>query len=106
MAKFLVQFSYTQDGVQGLLQEGGTARRNAVQQLAESLGCTVECFYYAFGEDDGLVILDVPDNISVAAAALLVNASGAATTRTTALLTAEEIDEAAQRGGAYRPPGR
>lgn len=106
MPKYLVQFSYTKDGLQGLLKEGGSARRNALQQLAESVGGTVESFYYAFGADDGLAILDVPDNVSLATAALLVNASGAATTHTTVLLTAEELDEAVKRGGDYRPPGR
>jgi uncharacterized protein with GYD domain len=106
LPKYLVQFSYTKDGLQGLLKEGGSARRNALQHLAQSLGGTLESFYYAFGADDGLAILDVPDSVSVAAAALLVNASGAATTRTTLLLTAEEVDEAVKRGGDYRPPGR
>lgn len=106
MPRYLIQFSYTNDGLQGLLKEGGPGRRDSLQRLAESLGGTLESFYYAFGEEDGIAILNFPDNVGMAAALLTVNASGAATTRTTVLLSPEEIDEARERGGDYRPPGR
>ncbi len=49
MAKYLLQASYTQEGVQGLLREGGTSRRATVEQLIRGMGGTLEAFYYAFG---------------------------------------------------------
>jgi len=66
----------------------------------------MEAFYFAFGEDDAFVILDAPDNASLAAASLAINASGAVRTKTTVLLTPEEIDKAAKKTVRYRPPGQ
>lgn len=98
--------SYTQEGLQGLLKDGGTGRRKAVEQVAASLGGSVEAMYYAFGEDDFFIIFDAPDNVSAAASSLLVNVTGAVNFRIVALLTPEEIDEAAQKTVNYRPPGQ
>ena len=50
MPKYLLQVSYTVDGIKGLRKEGGTARRAAAEQLVKSLGGTIESFYYAFGD--------------------------------------------------------
>ena len=48
----------------------------------------------------------MPDNVSTAALALVINASGAANVRTVVLLTPEEIDEATKKSIDYRPPGQ
>jgi uncharacterized protein with GYD domain len=105
MPKFLIEASYTQDGVKGVQSAGGSARREAVAHVAESVGGRLEAFYFAFGERDALVIVDLPDNESAAAIALTVNAAGGARTKTSVLLTPEEVDAAAQRSVEYRPPG-
>lgn len=105
MAKYLVIASYTTDGVKGLLKDGGSGRREAVRQVAESLGGSLETFYFGFGEDDAYVIFDVPDNATAAAASLVVNASGAVRTKTVVLLTPEEMDTATKKSVDYRPPG-
>jgi len=107
MPKYLVQASYTAEGTRGLLKGGGgTARRAAVQQLAQGLEGKVESLYYGFGDDDVFVILDLPDHISAAAIALTVRASGAVSLKTTVLLTPEEIDQAARKTVHYRAPGQ
>jgi len=66
----------------------------------------MECFYNALGEDDAYVIVDLPDNVSAAALGVAVSASGLARTRTTALLTVEEVDRALEKSVSYRAPGR
>jgi uncharacterized protein with GYD domain len=106
MPKYLVQASYTTEGVKGILKSGGSARRSAVKEMLERLDGRLEAFYYAFGEDDAFVIFDAPDNASVAAVTMAVGASGAARTKTTVLLTPEEIDQAARKNVGYRPPGQ
>jgi uncharacterized protein with GYD domain len=106
MAKYLYQASYTAEGVRGLLKDGGSSRREAVKKMIGSLGGTLEAFYYAFGADDVYLIVDVPDNVTAAAAALAVGSSGAVKIRTTVLLTPEEMDAAAKKTVAYRPPGK
>lgn len=104
MAKYLIQASYTAEGSKGLLTEGGTGRRRAVDEVVAGLGGTVEAMYYAYGEDDVVTIVDFPDTTSMAAVSLMVKASGALQTRATPLLTVEEIDEAARKQAAFRPP--
>lgn len=106
MARYLVQFSYTAQGLAGLKKEGGSARRKAVEQLAQSLGGRLEAYYFAFGSHDGITIIELPDNVAMAAAAVLVSAAGGATTKTTVLLTPEEMDEAVKRTATYRAPGQ
>ncbi len=107
MPKYLLAVNYTLDGVKGLGVEGGTARVAAATALVESLGGTVESFYFAFGDTDAYVVVDLPDNSVAAAGALAVNIGGGAVVRTVALLTAAEVDEsvAAVRRATYRPPG-
>jgi uncharacterized protein with GYD domain len=105
MPKFLIEASYTLDGVKGVQSAGGSSRREAVAQLAESVGGQLEAFYFAFGDADAYVIVDLPDNESATAVALTVNAGGGATAKTVVLLTPEEVDAAAQRSVEYRPPG-
>jgi uncharacterized protein with GYD domain len=105
MPKFLFEASYTLDGVKGVQRAGGSSRRDAVAQVAESVGGQLEAFYFAFGDRDAYVIAELPDNESATAVALTVNAAGGATVRTVVLLTPEEVDAAAQRSVEYRPPG-
>ncbi|QTE01608.1 GYD domain-containing protein [Streptomyces cyanogenus] len=105
MPKFLIQAAYTPEGTQGLLAEGASGRRAAVDQVVTGLGGTVEAMYYAFGEDDLVCIVDFPDPVSMAAVSLRVKASGALRTRATPLLTVGELDEAARREVSFRAPG-
>jgi uncharacterized protein with GYD domain len=105
MAKYLLQVSYTAEGAKGVLKEGGSSRRALVEKLVEGLGAKLEAFYFALGEDDVYVIVEGSGNVDMAAVSMTVAASGAARIRTIALLTPEEIDEAAKKSVAYRPPG-
>jgi len=106
MAKYLVQASYTTDGVQGLLKDGGSKRRAAAEQAIKGLGGTLDAFYYAFGDTDVFAIADAPDNQSAAAVSLAVTASGALRAKITVLMTPEEMDQATKKSVSYRPPGR
>lgn len=106
MSKYLIEASYTADGVKGLLKEGGSGRRAAVEQLITGAGGTVESCYFVFGEDDLIAVVDLPDNATMAAVSLSVSAAGGATTSVRVLLTPEEVDAAAKKTIQYRPPGR
>jgi uncharacterized protein with GYD domain len=105
MPKYLTVASYTPEGTKGLLKEGGTARRAAVEKLMKSLGGHLEAFYFAFGESDAYIITEVPDNVTMAALSLAVSASGSIRTKTIVLLTPDEIDQAAKKTVEFRPPG-
>ncbi len=106
MPKYLLQASYTNDGIKGLRKEGGTARRAAAEQLVKSLGGTMESLYFAFGDAHVYNGVGKPDQSSMSAAALAIGASGAVTGKTVVLLTAEEVDAATKKTLNYRAPGQ
>ncbi len=105
MPKYLWQASYNSDGVKGVVKEGGSGRRDAIESLITGAGGTLEAFYFSFGDDDVVVIADLPDEETATAIALTVNSGGAVSLKTTVLLTPEEVDAAAKRSVEYRPPG-
>ena len=106
MPKYLLQASYTADGAKGLLKDGGSKRRAAAQALVESLGGKLEAFYFAFGKDDVVALIEMPDAASMSAASLALGATGAVTGSTTVLIAPEEIDQATKKSVTYTPPGR
>jgi uncharacterized protein with GYD domain len=105
MPKYLWQVSYTPQGVQGLVKEGGAARRTAVQRLVEQAGGKLESFHFAFGEADAYCIAELPDTVTAAAVSLAVNGVGAVHLRTIPLFTPEELDAATKKSIDYRAPG-
>ena len=105
MAKYLIEASYTSDGMKGVLDKGGTARREVVEKLLADVGGSLDSFHFAFGSTDAYVIIDVPDNITAAAIGMTVGASGMVNLKTTVLLTPEDIDRAATVHATYSPPG-
>src|SRR5262245_33294710 len=105
MPKVLIKASYTTEGAKGVVKEGGTARRAAVQKMVEGVGGKVEAFYFAYGDVDVYAIIDVPDATSGMALSLAVNASGAVSLSTIPLITPEDIDAAVKKAPSYRAPG-
>lgn len=107
MPKYLIQGSYSEQGLKGMVKEGGSKRREAAEQLIEGVGGRLEAYYYAFGSDDFAIIADLPSNVDATALSLVVNASGAVRSRMTVLITPEEADQATDKMKTvtYRPPG-
>jgi uncharacterized protein with GYD domain len=107
MPKYLIQGSYSQQGLKGMLKEGGSKRREAAEQLIKGTGGRLEAYYYAFGSDDFVIIADLPSNVDAAALSFAVNASGAVQSRMTVLITPEEADQATKKMKTvkYRAPG-
>jgi len=103
MPRFMVTGSYTSEGLKGLLKEGGSGRRKAVESAVKSMGGHLEDYYFAFGDHDVVSIVDVPDNVTAAALAIGIASTGTVGTRTTVLLTPEEIDEATKKTLSFRP---
>ena len=105
MPRFLFIAQYAPQGAQAVLAAGGTARRAAIEKMAAGMGGRLETYDFAFGDDDVYAIIELPDARAAAAAALTVNASGAARVRTVVLMTPEDVDATAQVEAVYRPPG-
>lgn len=105
MPKYLIQASYTAEGLRGVIKDTASGRKAAVQKAAKSLGGKVESLYFTFGKDDVIVIVDLPGNTAAATISLAAGSSGLVRIRTTPLLTVEEIDEAIGMKSKYRAPG-
>jgi uncharacterized protein with GYD domain len=105
MPRYMVRASYTLEGLQGLLKEGGTGRRKAIETLASALGGELISLDFAFGDDDVFAIVEIPDDETAAAVSMRIGASGAVNVKMTKLLTPEQIDAAADRELEYRKPG-
>jgi len=105
MPKFLVRGNYTQEGLKGLMKDGGTGRRAAVDRACASLGGRLESFYFALGDTDVYVIAELPDAIAASTIALAAGASGAVSINTCQLLNPEDVDAAIKRTVTYRSPG-
>ncbi|HJU21639.1 MAG TPA: GYD domain-containing protein [Casimicrobiaceae bacterium] len=105
MAKYLVQVRYNADGAKGLLTDGGTARRAATEKAIASVGGKMESFYFAIGDVDAYIIADLPDEVTLVALELVVNATGRVSSRSVKLVTPEDVDAATKKAVAYRAPG-
>ena len=105
MPKYLLEANYTAEGFKGLSQDKASARKVVVAQACKKLGGKLEAMYFCLGERDAILIVDLPDNASVAALSTAAAASGAVRTKTTVLLTVEETDEALSKNVVYRAPG-
>lgn len=106
MPKFLIEASYTAEGLRGLRRDGAAGRRTVVTEALGAAGGTLEAMYFALGERDVMVVADLPDASAAAAVALAASESGLVRTRTTALLTVEEADAALKKTIDFRAPGQ
>jgi uncharacterized protein with GYD domain len=106
MAKFLIQASYTAEGLKGLMKDRASGRLEALSTAVESLGGKIESMHYALGEDDVIAILDLADAGAAARLGVAVSATGLVRSRTTALFTIAEMDKALTHNPAYRGPGQ
>jgi uncharacterized protein with GYD domain len=104
MAKFLVQATYSADGLRGLQREKASGRQDAIRRMVQGLGGKVESLYFSLGDYDVILTIEVPDIVTGTALAVAVSASGLVRTRTTPLLSVEELDRALSIAVEYRPP--
>ena len=105
MPTYLFRASLSPEGVAGVLEEGGGARKQVVKDAIETLGGTLEAFYFAFGDDDVVVIADMPDNETAAGFAMETSSSGRVAVSTTVLLTPDDVDRAREKKSGWRAPG-
>lgn len=105
MPKYLVRASYNPEGLQGLVLDKASGRKAALSASVKSLKGKLETFYFSFGPQEVVMIVDLPDNVSAAAITMVANMSGAVNVETTPLLTVEEMDAAIALPTKYRAPG-
>jgi len=105
MPKFLVQGSYSAEGLRGLAKDKATGRQAAVKEAMASLGGKLESLHYALGDTDVYIVCEFPDHVSAAALSLAASATGLVSTKIVTLMTVEETDRALAMKSGYRAPG-
>jgi uncharacterized protein with GYD domain len=105
MPKFLLKGSYTAEGMKGLKKDKASGRETAVTATVKALGGKVDGIWYALGDDDAFLVIDLPSHVHAAALATSISATGMINTSTTALLTVAEMDQALSEKVTYRAPG-
>lgn len=106
MSAYMIQFAYTTEAWSALIKNPAD-RSMPVRKLAESLGAEFLALYYCFGEYDGIVLFEAPDDVTAAAVVLAAGRPGhLKTVKTTKLLTVEEAMQAMQTasGVSYSAP--
>ena len=106
MPKYLIQASYTAEGLKGLQKDKASGRGQRSRAPSRRSAASSKPPTIPFGQDDVIVIVDLPDNIAASSLSLAVSASGLVRTKTTPLLTVEEVDKALAKNINYRAPGR
>jgi uncharacterized protein with GYD domain len=107
MAKYLTLFGFTSETITGFVANPSD-RSAVVRRLVESVGGSLECYYWMFGQHDGMAIVEMPDSHTNAAATLAIISSGAFTHfETHELMEADDLATIAERAReiAYQPPG-
>jgi uncharacterized protein with GYD domain len=109
MATYLYHVKYTSDSMKGVLADGGTGRRAAIEALAASVGATVDAVYFSVGSADVTIVAQAPDDTAAAAITAIgmtVVAAGVTdSVEIIPVLTPEELDVATKLSPAYRAPG-
>lgn len=105
MASYLYRLQYTKSGLEGTIKEGFAKREAFFRKTVGGLGGKTETAYWAWGEDDVLIIVNLPTADSAVALSLALGLTGSFRVTTTPLLTAAEMDAGAKKAPAYRAPG-
>ena len=106
MPLYMTQFAYNSEA-RAAFVDNPEDRSAPVREVVEAMGGRLIGWYLSFGEYDGLLIYEAPDDASAGAAVLAAARHGhLRATKTTPLFSAEESIEVMRKAGgtAFRPP--
>jgi uncharacterized protein with GYD domain len=110
MPKFALFFTIRPEALAGMMDHPSDRAAGLGKQM-ESFGGKLDAYYWMFGRHDGMVIADLPDSMTAAAAALAVSSTGAfGHVETHELIPADRINDVLDSAkkllsGGYTPPG-
>ena len=92
MPKYLALFTYTGDAKAAMI-ESPSEREPAVRAVLESVGASLDVMYWMFGKHDGIAIVDAPDSLTMAAVSAAVSSTGAISSETHELFSADDAHQ-------------
>jgi uncharacterized protein with GYD domain len=102
----MIQSSYTPEAWAGMVKRPQD-RSRMVRQVTKKMRGRMISFYYAFGEHDAVIIVELPNNEAAAAVAIAAAAGGGVrSVKTTVLMTPAEGLAAMRKAKStgYEPP--
>src|SRR6266566_547702 len=78
MAKYMALFNLTSEAIRGFVANPSD-RAAVVRGMVESVGGNLQCYYWVFGQYDGMAVFEMPDAHTTAATSLAIVSSGAFT---------------------------
>lgn len=106
MPMFMAQFSYTPQAWAALVRNPED-RSEAISTLASKMGAKLHSIHYCFGEYDGVLMIEAPNESAVLSMLLAAIAPGhVKATKTTMLFTPQQAVEAMRKAGtvSYKAP--
>jgi uncharacterized protein with GYD domain len=104
MSKYLYRLNYTKSGLDGTIKEGFGAREAFFRKTVQGLGGSTEVAYWAYGDTDIFIVVDLAD-AEARALSLALAETGSFAVTTTCLITAGEMDAGVRKMPSYRAPG-
>jgi uncharacterized protein with GYD domain len=107
MAKYMALFNLSSEAIRRFVANPSD-RADVVRGLVASVGGSLECYYWMFGQYDGMAVFEMPDAHTTAATSLAITSSGAFTRfETHELIEASDLTAIAKRARriVYQPPG-
>jgi uncharacterized protein with GYD domain len=110
MPKYLVRMRYSPGSWARMIYSHGD-RTKALRCMMEALGGSLDCFYWQFGIEDAVAIVELPDSISASALTAAATKTGAfKRVETHELLTQEQLlailDLARDAAEVFEVPGQ
>ena len=108
MTHYLVRFSYASPSIKGLIAKPEVDHAAQASAMVASVGGKLHGYWYAFGEFDGVVLLEAPDSSTAASVAMAIGGTGEVSRlETTVLLSMDEARDAMRKAAAatHLPPG-
>jgi uncharacterized protein with GYD domain len=97
MAKYMALFNLSSEAIRRFVANPSD-RADVVRGLVASVGGSLECYYWMFGQYDGMAVIEMPDAHTTAATSLAITSSGAFTRfETHELIEASDLTAIAKR---------
>ena len=91
MPNYLIRFSYESPVIKTMIQHPDINTAAEAAAMVASLGGKLLGYWYAFGDFDGIVLIEAPENSIAAAVGMAIRSTGHVTKlETTVLLSMEE----------------
>jgi len=103
-----MRFSYASRSIKSLVIQPDVDHAGQAKAMVASVGGRLLGYWYAFGEFDGVVLMEAPDNSVAASVAMAIGGTGeVARLETTVLLDMDEAQDAMRKAAAatHLPPG-